>query len=77
MTAAIVHNSHTIERHTAHLVPVVFKRSRLKDGFHAVGQVIDSNAVHGRGFVIRRSKGQDPVAVMAYLKSVIEDRNHG
>lgn len=77
MTAAIIHNAHTIERHVAHLIPVVFKRSRLKDSFHAVGEVLDSSAVHGRGFVVRRSKGQDPVAVMAYLKSVIEERNYG
>lgn len=60
---------------TSRLIPVVFKRSRLKDDFHAVGEVLDSGARHPSRFVVQQTKGQDPVAVMAHLKSVIDERN--
>lgn len=67
--------------HTTKLVPVVYKKSRLHASsllnFHthkAFGAVLDSQAVRGKGFVVRRTMGQDPIAVMAHLKALIQER---
>lgn len=75
MTAAVAIKRNQMQEHgVPHLVPVVYKGSRLLATFKVRGVVLDSNAVHGRGFVLRKVAGQDAVAVMSHLKSIIEQR---
>ncbi len=69
---------------TGHLVPVVYKRNRVASDmpndrailafhtFKCFGQVLNPDAVHGRGYVTRRVVGQDIGRVMRQLKDIAE-----
>lgn len=75
MTAAVAIKKNQMQEHgVTHLIPVIYKKNRLYDTYKVRGAVLDSNAVHGRGFVVRRVAGQDQVAVMSTLKAIIEQR---
>lgn len=79
MTAAIVNYNRKnkvvdVSMHVpTGLVPVVFKRSRLT-GFKVLGEILNPHANHGKSFVTRRLMGQDPIAIMAHMKAIIDHR---
>jgi hypothetical protein len=55
------------------LVPVIVKRSRVGTKGHSFkvdGGVLNTTAVHGRGYYTRRIKGQDVMVVMNQLKDI-------
>jgi hypothetical protein len=65
-----------------HLVPVVYKRSRVAGKmpnsdsqlnfhtFHCFGGVLNPNANHGKGYYVRRVMGQDERAVLSTLTAI-------
>jgi len=52
------------------LIPVVFKKSRLTHTYKCHGGLLNSQAVHGKGYYVRRVTGKDLRSTMGTLKDI-------